>query len=439
MQSDSSERKGGRRINPEFWVLALLVCCAFLFRLAMATTGGLNAAPVAGTDAEEYDTYAWNLARGLGYRGMSPDVADQDHLTAYRPPGPSLTWAACYSTFGHRFDVIRVMNCILGSASVWLVYRIGRRLFSTQVGIFAAIGYSVYPMAVLQSGDLLSEPLGVFLFLLFLDITLSYVQMPTWQASFFAGGILGLALLTRANYILFVPFYVIWSVWQFRGKWRQLTHAVLVLLVAAATMLPWIVRNQLVFHRLIPFSTMGGSVLLQGNNRLVVTEPSLYGYNIWDTKIPEYREALQSAGNEVERDRRAKEFAITWLRENRDQWGFLVWHKFIRSWTPFLTNNPSASHRLVYLCTWGPVLLLFCIAIVPTFVSSLRNGSPAWLLHLAVLHYVANSLIFFAYIRYRAPIDPICLIFAAWTANLALTALRLHFTGAPASPSPTTN
>jgi hypothetical protein len=35
------------------------------------------------------------------------------------------------------------------------------------------------------------------------------------------------------------------------------------------------------------------------------------------------------------------------------------------------------------------------------------------LLHLTVLQYVANSLIFFATIRYRAPIDPLCIIFAA--------------------------
>ena len=78
------------------------------------------------------------------------------------------------------------------------------------------------------------------------------------------------------------------------------------------------------FGKIIPFSTMGGSVLLQGNNRIVVTEPKYFGYNVWDTSLDEYREELRSAGDEFERDRRAKELAIRWLAENKDRWGFLV-------------------------------------------------------------------------------------------------------------------
>ena len=173
------------------------------------------------------------------------------------------------------------------------------------------------------------------------------------------------------------------------------------LAVAATTMSPWIIRNYNHFGRVIPFSTTGGSALLQGNNRLVVTDPKLFGYSVWDTQIPEYREALQSAGNEVERDERAKHFAIKWLTENRDKWSFLLWHKLVRSWTPFLVHNPSATRRLVYLLSWGPVLVLFVTAFVPTFVKMLKNSQPGWLLHLAILHYVINSLIFFANIRYR--------------------------------------
>ncbi|MBY0455818.1 MAG: hypothetical protein K2V38_00615, partial [Gemmataceae bacterium] len=166
--------------------------------------------------------------------------------------------------------------------------------------------------------------------------------------------------------------------------------------------------------RVIPFSTMGGSALLQGNNRLVVTDPKAFGYSVWDTELDEYREALREAGDEVERDERAKRFAVQWLRDNPDKWAFLVWHKFARSWTPFLVHNPSAAHRALYTATWGPVLVLFAVAFVPTLVRALRERSPAWLFHLAILHYIANSVIFFANVRYRAPVEPICFVLAAW-------------------------
>src|SRR5262249_16142769 len=65
-------------------------------RIGLAIAHGLSAAPEANSDADEYDTYAWNLAEGNGYRGMSPDVADRNHLTAYRPPGTSLLMAGIY-------------------------------------------------------------------------------------------------------------------------------------------------------------------------------------------------------------------------------------------------------------------------------------------------------------------------------------------------------
>lgn len=405
------DRSGRGQSRPFVLILGI----ALAARVGFAISHGLNSPPEPGTDQFEYDAYAWNLAQGNGYRGPSPDVADQNHVTAYRPPLPAVVMAGVYRVVGHRYDAVRLLHCLFGAGSVWLAYRIGRRTYGGAVGLLAAAGYAVYPLAVLQSGDILSEPLGVFLFLLFIDRCLAFAASGAWLPAVGAGLSLGLALLARANYVLMIPLFVVWALVQFRSDRRLLGRAACVLAIAGLTMAPWVVRNYLVFGRVIPFSTMGGSALLQGNNRRVVTEPPLFGYSVWDTELEEYREPLRSAGDEIERDERAKELAIRWLRDNKDKWGFLVWHKFARSWTPFLTHNPSAAHRAVYLATWGPILVLFAVAFVPTLVGSLRTRSPAWLLHLAILHYVANSVIFFANIRYRAPVDPICFILTAWT------------------------
>ena len=67
----------------------------FLFAVAIRIAAivalfGLSTAPEIGSDDEEYDAYAWNVSQGRGYRGPSIGVVDQDHLTAYRPPVPSL-------------------------------------------------------------------------------------------------------------------------------------------------------------------------------------------------------------------------------------------------------------------------------------------------------------------------------------------------------------
>ena len=397
----------------------------------LAAWQGLNTAPVPGTDQSEYDAYAWNLAQGNGYRGPSPDVADQNHLTAYRPPLPSMVMAAVYLVAGHNYAAVRLLHCLFATGSVLLTYRIGRRAYGETVGLLAAAGYAIYPLAISQSADLLSEPLGVCLFLLFLDLALVAGERSSWPCILGAGLVFGLALLARANYVLMIPPFIIWILWQTRGDRRMLGRWAMGLALTGMVLLPWVVRNYLVFDRLIPFSTMGGSVLLQGNNRLVVTKPKYFGYSVWDTELDEYRESLHSAGNEYERDARAKQFAIQWLKENKDKWGFLVWHKFARSWTPFLVDNPSAAHRAIYLATWGPVLVLFALAFFPTLIASLRQRSPAWLLHLAILSYVANSVIFFANIRYRSPVAPICFILACW---MLMRIVRTFRPLAPTSP-----
>src|SRR5205085_1845579 len=122
------------------------------------------------------------------------------------------------------------------------------------------------------------------------------------------------------------------------------------------------------FGRFIPLSTMGGSALLQGNNRIVATDPGLYGYSTWDSRIPEYRDALKSAGDEVERDRRAGQFAVDWLKANRELWPQLAVNKIVRGWTPFLQPNSPRLYRIGTLVSWGPVLLLFLVGFVPTGV-----------------------------------------------------------------------
>src|SRR4051794_29141972 len=93
------------------WEVPLLVAPGVCLRVGLAIALGIDAPPAPGSDPQEYDTYAWNVAQGRGYRGMSPDVADQDHTTAYRPPGTSLVWAGLYQAFGHRYAAVRLAHC----------------------------------------------------------------------------------------------------------------------------------------------------------------------------------------------------------------------------------------------------------------------------------------------------------------------------------------
>lgn len=402
------------------WGLAL-AALGLALRLALAALVGFATEPRFGTDQYEYDNYAWNVAQGRGYRGISPDVADADHLTAYRPPGTSLVWAGVYAAVGHRVAAVRVLNCLLGAATVYLVYLLGRRTFGERTGLLAAAAYAVYPTALLYATDMLSEPLAAFLFLLYLLAMLRLAERPSWGVAAWAAFCLGYAMLTRPAFLFMLPLAAVWAAWQFRRRPKALAVALAVPVLSVAVLVPWAVRNYLVFHAFIPFSTMGGSVLLQGNNRIVAEDPLYRGYSVWDTDLEEYRDALRTAGGEVERDRRAGAFAKQWIRDNARLLPGMTWSKLVRAWTPFLQPHSPRLYRVGTLLSWGPVLLLLAVAFPATLAASLRSGGPTWLLHLGILTYAITSVIFFGNARYRYPVDPVCLVLAAAAVDYALS------------------
>jgi 4-amino-4-deoxy-L-arabinose transferase-like glycosyltransferase len=414
-------------------VLWALVLVGLVVRVGLAAAlTGLNAPPEPGSDEYEYDNYAWNVARGMGYRGISPDVADPNHLTAYRPPGTSLAFAGVYAVVGHHYAGARLLNCTLGALTILLVYDVGRRCFGERVGLLAATAYTLYPTALVSSIDLVSEPQGVFWFLASTALCLRLSDRPTWGRSALAGLLLGAASLTRPNFLIMVPLVGLWALRQFWGRWVGLAKGLAVPALAVATLAPWAARNYLVFGRFIPVSTMGGSVLLQGNNRIVLSDPELLGYSVWDTQIPEYREGSRRAGDEVERDRRAREFAFRWLKDNPDQWWPLLRAKFVRAWSPLLQPRSPRLYRIGMLLSWGPVLILFGMAFIPTLVAFLRSGHPGWLIHLGILHHAILSEIFFGNARYRSVIEPLCLILASWSVASGFTWVRRRL-GRPAA------
>ncbi len=395
-----------------WWVVVVAV----LLRFGLAWHQGLSTPLPSGSDEVEYDQYAWNLAQGNGYRGPSPDVSDQDHLTAYRPPGPSLVYAALYAVAGHHVALPRLANILFSAATCLLIFALGRRIFHPRIALAAAAGWAIWPVSILNATTLLSESLSVLCFFWLLLALFDFADRPGWREGLLAGLALGVNLLVHPSRLFFVPMIALWVLLQFRWAPRIWVRAAVIPLVAALCLTPWIARNYRVFGTFIPFSTMGGSVLLQGNNRIVATDPEYWGYNIWDTRIPEYADQLRAPNDEVERDRVAKQLAKEWIAANPERLLPMAVKKVARGWTPFLQPKSPLSARLGMLFSWGPVLLFTLIGIGPALGLFLRRRHPGLLLHLAILHIVALNVVFFGYFRYRLVVEPVCLLLAAYGA-----------------------
>jgi 4-amino-4-deoxy-L-arabinose transferase-like glycosyltransferase len=231
----------------------LVLALALALRLAWALITRWH--PMAADDAYFYDVTARALANGRGYIQPTGDP------TANWPPGYPVVLATAYVLFGEKVIVAQLLNVALGTATVWLVYLIGRRLFGHWEALLGAGIVACFPSLILYTGVTLSEI--TFTFLALLAIYLLIVEAQSGRPRDLrlllgAGLVLGLAALTRGQALLLplvlVPFW-------FRSgiPWRPIAHKLVVLALAMGCVLaPWTVRNLVQLHAPVLISTNAG-------------------------------------------------------------------------------------------------------------------------------------------------------------------------------------
>jgi hypothetical protein len=394
--------------------MAALLAFAFVLRLgAVALVTGLHTAPSIGSDEAEYDAYAWNVAEGNGYRGPSPNVSDENHLTAYRPPAPSIFLAGLYVLFGHSYAVAYLANILLGVLTVWLIFNITLRCFGLRAAWLAAIAYAVYPISLYYGLTLNSELFSTFLLCLFAWCCLGIQNSNGMRWAVGAGIALGLVLLSKPGFVFLLPLLPLWA-WIVCGRRKGMWLRVIAIpVLAAALIAPWTIRNRIVMHAFIPFSTGGGSLLLQANNRQVIEDPAYSGYAVFDYCLPEYAGPIIAANDEVKRDAIAKKFAVQWLRDNPDKWFYLLRSKFLRLWRIDYTGRRFHSVAWTLELIYGTILAAFVLTVFPFTRRLLRERHPGLIMICMILATIATALVFHGQHRYRFPIDGFCISIAA--------------------------
>jgi 4-amino-4-deoxy-L-arabinose transferase-like glycosyltransferase len=202
----------------------------------------------------------------------------------WSPGAPFLYAAAYYATGGAREGTARIVEALLGVATILLVFalgwRLGGRTHGRWIGLFAALAVAVYPPFVHTTGELMSEPpamltlpAAILAFLWASDRQANAVAPGVWGQLRTAwpwlvpGALFGLTAMFRPEY-LFVgaAFVVLAAIHTWRAReWRLGLAGAGVLLVALIVpILPWTVRNVVVLDRVVPISTGGGKALYVG-------------------------------------------------------------------------------------------------------------------------------------------------------------------------------
>lgn len=269
-----SEQSRDVRAVPEMLALGGM---ALLIRL-----NEIRFRPWSSGDSPEYLVLAKNI---LSHHVFSLDASGQSLLpTAKRPPLypaliASLWWGEAPPT-----TTVMLLQAVLGAATVAIVYLMARDYFSRKVAVLAAAGMALAPMSSHYTAVILTETL--FTFFITCGFFLWGRKRGAWAGLFF-----GLGVLTRPTMF---PFFVLLPLLSLLPWWRSLwrTH-VLIVIVALAVSSIWIVRNAVVFGRLIPVAASGW-----GTNLFVGTiETQFSGDDVWTAILKD--PALLAAKEEV--------------------------------------------------------------------------------------------------------------------------------------------
>lgn len=274
---------------PDRFLTAVLL---FAFGLRAITVCLLADRAPAPDAVRDYLPIADNLLAGQGFINAAGDPDSR------RGPGFPILVAAATLLFPDNATVAVVwMHVVIDTATVWVVAVLCTSVLGSAAGVWSALLYAINPLSVYACGVISPEIL--FAFLVAVLLTCLQFGSETGQRRWFvwAGIAIGGAVLTRATPVLLVPILAAWLTWSRRSNRtrpdrivggqrsaqrseavrlsprRGFMEALVFGLSAAAVVLPWTIRNGIVFREFIPVVANGGLNFHAGSSELYWSPP----------------------------------------------------------------------------------------------------------------------------------------------------------------------
>jgi len=358
----------------------------------------------------------------------------------FRAPLYPYFLAGAYKITGDSFAGARLIQHLLGSISCVLVFLLARRVYDSKVALIAGLICAFYGPLVYFENELLIPSLVVFLLLLALCALCSAAAKPTWVRWGVSGLAMGFCAIARPNFLALVPVIVVW--WFWRGKRERtskqfIADAVMFCAGMMLPILPVTLHNRICGHEWVLVSTQGSVNFYIGNNPqndgktavaygpIAIVDSQRYVDNVWSNSR---LVAEQELGGELTES----EISKFWFGKSFRFWNESPGQAFVltlRKAYYYFNGYEIESNRSVYLDSfWSPLsgLLIWTyglafplgvimpLALVGLFLPA-KDRSLAALLRWFLIVYSLTVIAFFVTGRFRMPIVPLLIIFAATT------------------------
>lgn len=366
----------------------------------------------------EMGQIAASLATGGGFSW--PEWTDwltyRPGPTAWMPPLYPSIIALVFKGFGVFSGtsalVLELLQTIASVLTCLLLYWVGQRTYGERAGLLAALVYALYPASIhfavqkIWSTSLFAAcPLILILMLMWSK------NRPGIKTGFLVGCAFGLAALLDPIILAALPFVFGW-LYQETGRDRRKVMATGGAILIAVTLMisPWIMRNYAVFGRLTLIKSGFGNELFIGNNSHSVGD----SHDI-DTVLLYLDEILSPAELELYRDSNEAirsdilfGKAVDYIVAHPLRFVRLTLTRVLHYWA--LPNPASSVLDKVSVLCYFIILVLAAIGLAWSDLGRSR-------VRLALLFLLSLPLPFYfttvAHFRYRFPIEPILMVFAA--------------------------
>lgn len=337
--------------------------------------------------------------------------------TAMREPVPTFLFAAVAALTGRSLMAaihVQLLMCLL---VVLLTYRFARVIAGERVGLLAALAWAVYLPAVEIENQLSADLVGTCLLMFSANALLAARRKGSMVSWALAGGLLGLAALSRSAMILMALPWCLFACWtperglHIAEGWRKAAVVGVSMLVV---MSPWAIRNHNVFGKWWLGTSMNGYNVFRMSSQVGTDEPLHYvdsfEADTMSHRLLARRADLRGNENEAEMDKVYLEEGMSQVKKNPVKYLRLCGYRFMQ----LLTNIDVKATYGVKLGVIDRVslaqqLLYLALAVVGMFL--MRKEQWPWILAIGVQ--IAGYSALVAQWRYAIPIMPLFITFAA--------------------------
>jgi hypothetical protein len=409
-------------------LLLLILALAVLLRVGVAVYLGNEVdAPLLLTDQRSYHALGGRLVTGHGFS------FDENWYPFTLAETPTAHWsflyslfiAGVYATFGFNPLAARLVQAALGGVLLpWMVYRLTRTAFdpsplgvehSRILGLLAAFMTTVYAYYILFSATMMTETFFIVALLWSLERSIKLADRlrdPRDTSSLIPSGLvlglsLGIATLLRQSILPWVPvlfLYLLWVGWRAKRLPSVIASLGLAGLVLVGCILPWTVRNYLVYDDFLLLNSNAGYAMYSAQHPMHGTsfrefDPAQLPDGIWGRAEPDMDRELMRTGIQFVLDNPVRYLLLSLSRVRA----------FFEFWP---TSDTSLLHNVGRSCSFGLFLPFMLLGLFLTLrAPELRQRYCLVLLFAAF--YTLLHLSTWAMVRYRLPVDATLIPLAA--------------------------